>query len=291
MDRVISLITASWNRVDEPERLLKSLDSQSYGDFELIVADQNGDDRLEAVLRQHSRLRIHHIRLERGLSRARNAGLHLAHGEIIAFPDDDCWYPPELLAKVRDWFDQHTEFAVLFVATHDERGQLMSPKFPLAQGPCTKRSVLRCAVTFNAFVRAQAIEAIGFFREDIGPGTSSVYQSGEDLDYLIRPIEHGFRAWYEPSLAVYHPDFRSRPRMIRTTYPYSLGVGHVLRLHNYSWWVVGDLLLRSLCGAGIHFCKLDMEGARLYAVRAKGQFLGYFGQQHSTSSAAAHFGK
>jgi len=274
---MISLIVASWNRVAEPERLLKSLDEQVYRDFEIILADQNSDHRLDALVREHPELRVKHLHLERGLSRARNAALQFTEGDIIAFPDDDCWYPTELLAAVTVWFERHPDFAVLFTATRDERGQLMSPKFPLKRGPCTKTSALRCAVTFNAFMRAQTAFRIGFFREDIGPGTSSLYQSGEDIDYLIRPLEVGFAAWYEPSLTVYHPNFKSRGRLLRTTYPYALGLGHVLRSHNYPWWVIGDLVLRSLCGAALYFCKFDLEGAGLYAIRAKGQLQGYFG--------------
>ena len=188
---MISLIVASWNRVAEPERLLKSLDDQTYRDFEVILADQNEDRRLDALVEAYPHLKIRHMRLERGLSKARNAALRFAQGDLIAFPDDDCWYPPELLAKVVAWFEEHAEFAVLFTATRDENGQLMSPKFPPKRGPRTKTSVLRCAVTFNAFLRAEAVHAIGFFREDIGPGTSSPYQSSEDIDYLIRPA----RAW------------------------------------------------------------------------------------------------
>jgi glycosyltransferase involved in cell wall biosynthesis len=283
---MISLIIASWNRVAEPERLLKSLDEQTYSDFEVILIDQNCDNRLDRALRQHSRLRIHHLHSERGVSKARNVGLRIAQGDIIGFPDDDCWYPQELLAGVKDWFESHPEFSVLFTATRDERGRLMAPKFPLGRGACTKISVLRCAVTFNAFARTHVVKAVGMFREDIGPGTSSPYQSGEDLDYLIRPVEYGFPTWYEPNFAVYHPELKSRRRLLRTTYPYALGVGHVLRLHNYSRWVIADSLLRSLCGAGVQLCKLDVEGAGLYVLRAKGLIRGYFGEHKSSTKSA-----
>jgi glycosyltransferase involved in cell wall biosynthesis len=154
---MISLIVASWNRTVEPERLLKSLDDQTYREFEVIMGDQNQDQRLDTVVRTHPDLRVKHLRLERGLSRARNAALPLVGGDIIAFPDDDCWYSPELLAKVKSWFEEHPEFAVLFTATRDGDGELMAPKFPLKRGACTKASVLRCAVTFNGFMRLRSV--------------------------------------------------------------------------------------------------------------------------------------
>jgi len=84
---MISLIVATVNRVAEFDRLLCSLEEQSYRDFEVILVDQNPDDRLVPVLRRHARLATQHLRSERGLSRARNAGLRAAKGDILASYD------------------------------------------------------------------------------------------------------------------------------------------------------------------------------------------------------------
>jgi len=44
-----SLICATLNREKELETLLESLAAQTYKRFELIIVDQNKDDRLDAV--------------------------------------------------------------------------------------------------------------------------------------------------------------------------------------------------------------------------------------------------
>ena len=97
----ISLILATKDRVKEIERFMQSLTHQGNGGLELIVVDQNADDRLESIL-ENSKLSfpIIHLRSEVGLSRARNVGMAFATGDTIAFPDDDCWYPAGLLARV-----------------------------------------------------------------------------------------------------------------------------------------------------------------------------------------------
>src|SRR5271166_3162469 len=110
---MVSLIVATVNRVAELDRLLTSLDRQTYKEFEVIVVDQNPNDRLVPLLAKHPRLSIKHLRCERGLSRARNAGLQVAKGEIVAIPDDDCWYPDRLLESVTAWFASHPEFGIL----------------------------------------------------------------------------------------------------------------------------------------------------------------------------------
>jgi glycosyltransferase involved in cell wall biosynthesis len=116
---MISLIVATLNRVTELERLLNSLEAQSYRDFEVLVVDQNPDERLLPVLDAHDGLTIRHLRSQRGLSRARNVGLRVAGGDIISIPDDDCWYPPDLLRNLTEWFEAHPEYDVLFTPPAD----------------------------------------------------------------------------------------------------------------------------------------------------------------------------
>lgn len=96
-----SLIVATVGRTSELHRLLTSLDDQTYKNFELIVVDQNLDDRLENVIASFcDRLTIIHLTSPLGVSRARNAGIQKITGDIVGFPDDDCWYPHDLLQNV-----------------------------------------------------------------------------------------------------------------------------------------------------------------------------------------------
>ncbi len=272
---MISLIVPTINRVAELDALLASLGRQSHRDFEIIVIDQNPDDRLMSLLRKHQRLTIRHLRSEPGVSRARNIGLQAAKGEIIAIPDDDCWYPDQLLVAVNDWFEKHSEYDVLFTGMRTEDNKRMAPKW--APGPCrcTKENIWHCAGSITAFLRARVVKTVGLFNEDIGPGTASKFQSAEDIDYLIRPIEHGFQMWYEPSMTVHHRELNSMERLRAKAYPYALGVGYVLRIHGYSWWYLSKIVIRSVGGAAFNLCKGDLPRARIYFLRAIGQMQGY----------------
>ncbi len=90
-----SLIVATIARTDELRRLLVSLTQQEFSDYEVILVDQNEDDRIQNVIVEFTdRLTLIRISSPKGASRARNSGLPKASGEIIAFPDDDCWYSP-----------------------------------------------------------------------------------------------------------------------------------------------------------------------------------------------------
>ncbi len=273
---MLSLIVATVNRVTEVERLLTSLDAQTFKEFEVIFVDQNPDDRLLPILRRHEGLKIRHLRCEKGVSRARNVGLRRAQGDIICFPDDDCWYPEQLLATVTQWFEEHPEFDVLFTGARNQDNELMTPKWAPGPGRCTKKNIWHCAAgAFTGFLRRRVVDTVGFFDEEIGPGTPSKYQSGEDIDYFIRPLECGFTIWYEPGLTVHHPEMQAVDRLRKRVYGYALGVGYVLRVHGYSPWYFSKILGRSLGGAVLNFFRGDIKRGRIYLERAAGQFEGY----------------
>jgi glycosyltransferase involved in cell wall biosynthesis len=272
---MFSLIVATVNRMNELDHLLLSLERQTFRDFEVIVVDQNSNNRLQPMLQKHSLISIEHLCSEKGLSRARNLGLRVAKGDIISFPDDDCWYPDDLLATVAQWFDENSEFDVLFTATRTASGKLMAPKWAPSSGPCTASSALYSVASITGFLRRAVASAVGPFNEKIGLGSASAYQSGEDIDYYLRPLEFGFRMWYEPDLTVYHPEFQAIGRLADRSYGYALGVGFVLRIHHFSWWVLAAALMRSTGGAAFNLCRGDVKLAHSYLLRAAGLLWGY----------------
>jgi glycosyltransferase involved in cell wall biosynthesis len=281
---VISLIVATMNRVDELDRLLVSLEQQSCCDFELIVVDQNPDGRLVPLLANHHRLDIRHLRSERGLSRARNVGLRAARGELIAIPDDDCWYPPNLLAAVTSWFDSHPTFGLLGTTLRTEEDQPSGPRSPAASCAVTRTNVWRCAVSTALFMRRAVVDAVGEFDEMIGVGARSPYQSGEETDYILRAFEHEFGMWYESSLSVQHPPLHSIARLKKTSYPFALGTGRLLRRHRYPLHQVGAHLARSFGGAAVSLCRGKLDRALVYALRGAGQLAGYVSGGRELSS-------
>ena len=98
-----SLIVATLGRSREIGELLESLLAQGRDDLEVIIVDQNADDRVAPILAPYaSRLRLTHLRSSiRNANHARNLGLRAAQGEIVTFPDDDCLWP-RWCARYRD---------------------------------------------------------------------------------------------------------------------------------------------------------------------------------------------
>jgi glycosyltransferase involved in cell wall biosynthesis len=272
---MISLIVATLGRSTELDRLLSSLEDQTYRDLEVIVVDQNSDDRVALVLSRYPRLQIQRLCCEQGLSKARNVGLRIANGDIIAIPDDDCWYPGDLLESVVRWFSMNPESGLLSMALRTADNQPSGPNSPKASCWCTKSNVWRCAVSTAIFMRSSVCSAVGRFNENLGIGAPSEYQSGEETDYVLRALEHGFQMWYESSLIVHHPPLQSIERLQKTTYPFALGSGCILRIHGYPLHQMSGQLIRSLGGAALNLCRGDFAKAQVYLLRGAGQFVGY----------------
>lgn len=96
---LISVILPTYNRLQLFHRSLASVLAQTYADIEVIVVDNASTDGTAAFLAGMADPRLRCLRLPSlvGASAARNAALAQAHGELVAFQDDDdIWLPDKL---------------------------------------------------------------------------------------------------------------------------------------------------------------------------------------------------
>src|SRR6266511_1012520 len=94
---LVSVIMPTFNRADTIRRAIRSVQAQTFTDWELIVVDDGSTDNTVALIEGcDPRLKL--IRQEnQGTAVARNAGLSASAGSYIAFLDsDDEWLPHHL---------------------------------------------------------------------------------------------------------------------------------------------------------------------------------------------------
>lgn len=99
-----SIITPTFNRAAVLLRAIRSVQAQTFADYEhLIIDDASEDDTPQLVARCRAEdPRIRYLRLERwqGANAARNAGIALARAEWLTFLDSDDEYLPHRLAEL-----------------------------------------------------------------------------------------------------------------------------------------------------------------------------------------------
>jgi GT2 family glycosyltransferase len=92
----VSVVVCSYNGAKTLADCLRSLERLGYPDYEVILVNDGSTDAVPEIARRHPAVRYHE-QPNRGLSVARNVGLELATGEIVAYTDDDCFADPDWL--------------------------------------------------------------------------------------------------------------------------------------------------------------------------------------------------
>ena len=103
---LVSIITPSWNCAQFVENTIKSIQAQTYTNWELLFQDDcSTDDTKEQVLRlaaEDARIKYECNPKNSGAAITRNNALRRAQGKWIAFLDsDDLWLPEKLEKQIR----------------------------------------------------------------------------------------------------------------------------------------------------------------------------------------------
>jgi glycosyltransferase involved in cell wall biosynthesis len=98
---LVTAIIATYNRANLVGNAIESILKQTYGNIEVIVVDDGSTDDTQDVVRQFGeRVRVIYQN-NAGPGAARNRGIAMANGDIIAFLDsDDLWLPLKIERQV-----------------------------------------------------------------------------------------------------------------------------------------------------------------------------------------------
>ena len=227
-----SLILCTVGRRDEIGLFLDSLLlQQRHADCQVLLVDQNRDDRLVGLVADYAgRLSITHLRTEtRGLSRARNVGLRHATGELVGFPDDDCAYPPGFLARVDRAFGDDPSLDAITGHPTADPDAVLADDWRAGTMELDRVRVMNRCQEFTIFVRGTSLGGVRF-NDLLGVGAGTPWGSDEGPDFLVRLVDAGNRLVYHPRLLVYHPNkvlVITRPTLARAA-SYAPRPGRVL---------------------------------------------------------------
>ncbi|WP_213456339.1 glycosyltransferase family 2 protein [Rhizomonospora bruguierae] len=128
----MSVICPTWNRSAAIRSTIDSVLAQTRADLEmLVISDGCTDDTEAAVLAASNddhRVRLHRIEHSGHPSRAMNAGLAAASGEVIAYIDHDDRWAPDHLATLLPLLDDGADIAAAGSTWVDAEGALISER-------------------------------------------------------------------------------------------------------------------------------------------------------------------
>ena len=104
---LVSIIMPSYNTAKYIGESIRSVQNQTYENWELIIIDDCSTDNSEEILKKYSLEdnRICYLKNEKnsGAAVSRNRGLRKAKGKWIAFLDSDDLWDKEKLEKQKQW--------------------------------------------------------------------------------------------------------------------------------------------------------------------------------------------
>lgn len=170
------------------------------------------------------------------LSAARNRMISrvLADGinddAIVAFPDDDAWYPEHTLAFIVGAFVQYPTCDFWFCRYGSQPSSPVQQTSKRAVEPRVQQ-VISFASSNTLVIRGRVLKAVGNFDEALGVGTPA--GGGEDTDYALRAYFEARRVVFVPEKIIGHRDGNSvlRARYYRSSLA-------VIASHANRAWVV-----------------------------------------------------
>ena len=244
-----SLIMATLGRSDEIAVMIDSLLVQTYKNFELIIVDQNEDDRVMKIYEQYkNKLELHYFKSnKKGISFNRNIGLGNTSGNIIAFPDDDCEYDSNTLEKVVIFFNTNENYDFYTCNTKEKNSDNTVLQMPKKNKEINKSNFLNLGISITIFIRSESITNF-LFDEQLGVGAP--FGSGEESDLLLYLIKNKTKGRYHAGDFIYHP---GKSETLLRIYSYSMGFGALIkksiRVYRFysMFFLFSYMLLRNIC--------------------------------------------
>lgn len=248
---LISIITPVHNSEKFISETIKSIQEQTYTNWELFLIDDCSTDNsvaiIEEILANDPRINLIKNEKNSGPAITRNKGIKAAKGDFITFLDgDDIWYPSFLETSLKTCLDNNYEFVFSSYKRFDENLQPLIADFIVPEKVNYKQLLKACPIPcLTAFID---IRRIGKFympimskRQDWGLWLSIL----KEVDYA-----YGIQ---EP-MAIYRMRKDSISRSKRKLIP-------------YVWKIYRDVEGLSVLKSSYYFMHWALNGFKKYYIK------------------------
>jgi glycosyltransferase involved in cell wall biosynthesis len=201
-----SIIVPVYNRPDEIRELLESLTKQTVKRFEVFIIDDGSEKRCEQVVQDFSGILDvrYYYKENSGQGFSRNFGFERANGDYFVVFDSDCLIPPRYFETVTEFLKKnpvdcwggpdraHHTFSPIQKAINFSMTSFLTTGG--IRGKKTHMGVFHPR-SFNMGISREVFEKTGGYK---------ITRMGEDLEFSIRIIKHGFKTALIEGAFVYH---------------------------------------------------------------------------------------
>lgn len=195
----VSVIVAAYNSAEFLPRCLQSLAAQTFRDFETIVVNSSPETRTADVIANFPEVRFYQSPERLFPHAARNVGVTMAHGSVLAFTDADCQADPNWLA--------------VLLATHSKGHEIIAGAIDSKATAWISRAIY--LLKYSPYLRGKPAGPISpaatgslLVSRNVwnvaGPFEGSLFCGDALFSWKAR--EAGFPPWFEPKAIVIDQD-------------------------------------------------------------------------------------
>ncbi|WP_138430227.1 glycosyltransferase [Fodinibius saliphilus] len=203
---LFSVVIPVYNRPEEVDELLESLTKQSYKNFEVLIIEDGSEEPCKDIVKQYEEsLDIRYFYKENsGQGFSRNYGFERANGDYFIVFDSDCLIPEHYFETVTQYLKKHPLDAFggpdreheSFTPTQKAISYAMTSPITTGGTRGNKKHIGTFHPrSFNMGISREVYKKTGGYR---------ITRMGEDIEFSIRIIEHGFTTGLIPDAYVYH---------------------------------------------------------------------------------------
>ena len=201
-----SVVIPVYNRPDEVDELLQSLCRQTYKNFEVLIIEDGSEDPCEHIVDKYTdKLNIrYYFKENSGQGFSRNFGFERAEGDYYVVFDSDCLIPEHYFETVNNYLEEHPLDAYggpdreheSFTPVQKAISYVMTSPFTTGGIRGNERHAGTFHPrSFNMGISKEVYEETGGYR---------IPRKGEDIEFSIRIIKHGFSTGLISDAYVYH---------------------------------------------------------------------------------------
>ncbi len=203
----ISVILPVYEDLEGLKTTLESLETQNYSNYEVIVVNDGADEKINSYCKTKNVI-VENITPNQGSYNARNRGIRISTGEILAFIDADITAP-------RDWLTiginamETCDYLAGDVQINLDKVKTIAEYHDY----CTAFTImsymnnLHFGVTANLFVKRKVFDKVGFFDGEL--------RSGGDLEFGNRVYLASIEQRFNAACKVYHPPRNHKEKKVK----------------------------------------------------------------------------
>jgi glycosyltransferase involved in cell wall biosynthesis len=232
----VSVIIPVYNDAVRLKTCLQALEKQTYPReaYEVIVVDNGSDESIAPIVAGFSQAKAAY-EARQGSYAARNTGIALAQGEILAFIDSDCipaldWIERGVANLLRQPKDSIVGGNVEFIfqdPDHPTATELYDSMIHFNMKMYIEKKNFTGAG--NLFTFKRVFHRVGYFDSDL--------QSGGDYEWGQRATACGYPLIYADDVRVAHPAISSFAQLLRKTRRVARGLEQVDRKRGHAQWL------------------------------------------------------